>query len=105
MGQGLGAIKFKVPRFGYSVAVMAELGLMADQKIGLHSLKIAASENPPEDLAAQIALLNQLIDFGMPWSAIATCRNAPGLFGALIEAADNRLIECGSGNREAGDAA
>lgn len=89
-------IKFQVPAFsGGSVRVTAQLGVMVDRKVGLHSFRLDEGENPPNGFVERIALINSLIDAGMPWSALAACAHAPGAIGAFIEAADNRLTECG----------
>ena len=92
-------VRFSVPVKGRSFAVAAQMAIMADGEKGLHSFVL---QPPPlaglddaarVELAQVIGFLNSLIDAGLPWSALATCRASRGVIGALVEAADNRLTE------------
>lgn len=94
------AILFSVPTNGASYRVRADIALMVDGKEGLHSFLLQTFDKTPFPaggpawhLCETIAFVNKMIDAGMPWSAMATCRRSNGLMGALIEAAANRLDE------------
>lgn len=93
-------VRFQVPINGRGYTMVAMRGLMKDKREGLHSFGLAGYSVDGVHLARDRArlieaanLLNKLIDSGMPWSALATCRHGGGTLGALIEAADNRLAE------------
>ena len=103
--KGRGRITFQVPHRGFAIAVTAARGIMADRREGLHSLRMTLVPvsvtvehlEARDDVRRCVLFLNGLIDAGMPWSALASCRHSPGVTGALIEAGANRLLECAGG--------
>lgn len=98
------SIQFRVPMNGVSYPVKADVGLMCDRQEGLNRFRFAwpmptffpGGDRP--QLAEAIMFVNNLIDNGVPWSALATCRRGSGAISALIEAGHNRLNETAGHN-------